>query len=99
MTAVLLHLNNRTFQQDLFALSKNDRNQAINTLRKLSQMTWEQMYSNRGLKWEKVLSRTGPNGESLYTIRITQSCRCVVKRDAEWIVLLAIHTDHNSAYE
>lgn len=98
MAKVLLNLNNPVFQQQLFDPSKNDRNQVLDTLKKLSQMAWEQVYKDRGLHWEQILSRSGKQGEVIYSIRITQSCRAVARRDAEWLILLALHFDHDSTY-
>ncbi len=57
--AVKLDLNNPVFQKHLFALSKEEQVTVLRTLRKLSQMTWNQIYQDRGFKWELVYSRTG----------------------------------------
>lgn len=95
---VRLDLNNPEFQGQLFALEKSEQRNVLNTLRKLSQLTWVQLYSDRGLKWEAVLSRTGPAGERLYSLRISQKARAVVLREGEWLRLLTLHPDHDSAY-
>ena len=49
---VRLDLNNPVFQRQLFNLPKNDQRNILNTLRKLSKMTWSQVYTDHGLKWD-----------------------------------------------
>ena len=50
---VRLDLNNPTFQANLLGLQKPERNAAIDTLNKIRQLTWSQLYRDNGLKWEK----------------------------------------------
>jgi len=47
----------------------------LNTLRKLANMTWQQVYIDHGLKWEAIISKKGPNGEKLYSFRIGSGFR------------------------
>jgi hypothetical protein len=47
---VRLDLNNPVFQRLLFNLSKNNQHNILNTLRKLANMTWQQVYADYGLK-------------------------------------------------
>jgi hypothetical protein len=53
---VRLDLNNHVFQENLLTLQKAERHAAIETLNKLRQMTWNQVYRDSGLKWEKIVS-------------------------------------------
>jgi len=41
---VRLDLNNPTFQANLLGLQKPERNAAIDTLNKIRQLTWSQLY-------------------------------------------------------
>jgi len=93
-----LDLNNPTFQRQLFDLPKGDQRAVLNTLRKLSRMSWEQLYRDRGLKWEAILSRQGPHGGRLYTFRCGKGFRAVAYRDGDLLRLLTLHPDHDSAY-
>lgn len=77
MSRILLDLNNPIFQQDLFALSKDESIATLKILRKISQLTWEQLYKDQGLKWELIRSKQGKQGEKLYGLRVTQKCRAV----------------------
>ena len=56
---VRLDLNNPVFQRRLFNLSKTEQRNALNTLLKLANLTWQQVYGDHGLKWEAILSRKG----------------------------------------
>ncbi len=95
---VLLDLNNPKFQQQLFGLSKNEQRSVLLTLRKLSNMTWEQVYRDAGLNWEAILSYCGPQGERLYSLRMGKAFRAVGFRGGNHLKLVALHPDHDSAY-
>ncbi|MES3006531.1 MAG: hypothetical protein V4751_02050 [Pseudomonadota bacterium] len=96
---IRLDLNNPVFQENLFSLQKADRIAALNTLNKLRQLSWEQVYKDQGLKWEKIGSLIPPTGvDALYSLRITQSRRAIAYRDGEFMRLLTIPPDHDSAY-
>ena len=96
---VRLDLNNPVFQAHLFALQKPERNAAVDTLRKIRQLTWVQLYQDQGLKWEKIASVKPPAGvDAIYSLRITQSRRCTAYRDGDFIRLLTVAPDHDSTY-
>ena len=97
-TKVLLDLNNPIFQDDLLGLGKNDANRVLATLRKLKQLTWEELYKDRGLRWELVQSKKGPAATRLYTIRVSERVRALVFRDGQFLRFLSLHLDHDSAY-
>ena len=96
---VRLDLNCPVFQRRLFNLTKSDQCNILNTLRKLANMTWQQVYSDYGLKWEVILSQKGPSGKKLYSFRIGKGFRGVAYRDGLWLRLLSLHPDHDSAYQ
>ncbi len=91
---VRLDLNFPEFQAQLFRLDTTELRQAIKTLRKVSGLDWEQVYSDHGLKWEELKSMKGR-----FTIRVTRQCRAVVTREGEFMRFFALHFDHDSAYE
>lgn len=96
---VLLDLNNPQFQKDLFGLSKADFLHARTTLEKLRQMTWQQVYGDRGLKWEKISSVKPPKGvDAIYSIRLSKGRRAVAFRQGEFMRFLTIPPDHDSTY-
>lgn len=96
--AVQLDLNNPIFQKQLFDLPKEEQLNVLRTLRKLSGMTWPQVYQDSGLKWELIHSRQGPRGERLYSFRLGKGFRGLAYREGTWIRILSLHPDHDSAY-
>lgn len=96
---VRLDLNNPTFQDNLFSLQKPERLAVLDTLNKLRQMTWNQVYRDSGLKWEKIISVKPPTGiNALYSLRITAARRATAYRDGDFMRFLTIAPDHDNAY-
>lgn len=98
-TQVRLDLNNPVFQDNLLTLHKSERHAALNALQKIRQLTWNQLYRDQGLKWEKISSVRPPQGiDAIYSLRITQARRATAYRDGDFIRLLTISTDHDATY-
>lgn len=96
---VQLDLNNPVFQENWLSLDKPERSRVTDTLKKLRQLTWNQVYRDQGLKWEKVASIHPPKGiDAIYTLRITQARRATAYRDGNFMRLLTIAPDHDAAY-
>lgn len=96
---VRLDINNPVFQENLLTLQKSERHSALDTLNKLRQMTWNQVYRDNGVKWEKIVSIKPPTGtDAIYSLRITQARRATAYRDSEFIRFLTIAPDHDSTY-
>jgi hypothetical protein len=96
---VRLDLNNPVFQDNLLSLQKPERHAALETLGKIRQLTWNQLYRDAGLKWEKITSIRPPAGiDAIYSLRITQSRRATAYRDGDFIRLLTIAPNHDATY-
>jgi hypothetical protein len=96
---VLLELNNPTFQAHLFGLRKAERHAALDTLSKIRQLTWAQLYRDNGIKWEKIVGVRPPAGtDAIYSLRITQSRRAIAFCDGQHMRLLTVAPDHDSTY-
>jgi hypothetical protein len=96
---VLLDLNNPIFQANLFGLQKPERLAALDTLNKIKQLNWMQVYRDNGLKWEKIVSVRAPTGvDVIYSLRITPARRATAFRDGQYMRLLTIAPDHDSTY-
>ena len=96
---VRLDLNNPVFQEQLLSLQKNERHAALDTLNKIRKLTWNQLYRDQGIKWEKITSIKPPAGiDSVYSLRISQSRRATAHRDGDFIRLLTIAPDHDATY-
>jgi len=96
---VQLDLNDEVFQENWLELDKQERNRVTDTLKKVSQLTWNQVYRDQGLKWEKATSVIPPKGiDAIYTLRITQSRRATAYREGNFMRFLTIALDHDAAY-
>jgi hypothetical protein len=96
---VRLDLNNPVFQEQLLSLEKNERHAALDTLNKIRKLTWNQLYRDQGIKWEKITSIKPPAGiDAVYSLRISQSRRATAHRDGDFIRLLTIIPDHDASY-
>jgi len=93
-----LDLNNPEFQGNLLDLDKPQAWAVLQTLRLLQAMTWLQLQQSKGLRWELIQSRQGPQGERLYSLRVSRSCRAVAWREGDWLRFLSLHPDQDSAY-
>ncbi len=96
---VRLDLNNPVFQDKLLTLQKAERHAALDTLKKIRQLTWSKLQRDNGMKWEKISSIKPPAGfDAIYSLRMTQSRRCTAYRDGDFICFLTIAADHDSTY-
>lgn len=96
---VRLDLNNPVFQGNLLTLQKPERQAALDMLNKIRQQTWDQVYRDNGLKWEKISSVAPPAGvDAIYSLRITQARRATAYRDGEYMRFLTVAPDHDSTY-
>ena len=96
---IRLDLNNPVFQGQLLSLQKAERHAALDTLNKIRQLTWNQLYGDQGLKWEKITSIKPPAGiDAVYSLRISRSRRATAHRDGDFMRLLSIAPDHDSTY-
>ena len=98
MSRILLDLSNPAFQEDWFALERDEALAVLSALKKLHKMEWEQLYGDRSFRWEAILSRKGPSGQRIYSLRITLRIRALAYRESGFLRLLSIHPDHDSAY-
>ena len=96
---VRLDLNGEIFQKTWLQLDKSERDRVTDTLKKLLQLTWDQLYRDPGLKWEKVSSIKPPQGiDAIFTLRITRARRATAYRQGDFVRFLTIEPDHDAAY-
>lgn len=95
---VRLDLNNQVFQSQWFGLEKEDRNAVLQSCIKLAALDWDILYHDKGFRWELIHSRRAPDGSKLYSLRITKKIRAVAKRTGDFLELLTLHADRDSAY-
>ena len=96
---VELDLNSQRFQANLFVLDRDTQRAVMETLRKISSLTWPEVYRDSGLKWEKISRVTPPAGVSAtYSLRLTRARRATACRDGNIMRLLTIPPDHDATY-
>jgi hypothetical protein len=95
---VRLDLNNPQFQDDFFALEASDLKQVVTALRRLRHMEWDVVYSHPGLNWEAVDHIRTPTGAKACSIRLSRKVRAIGYRDGDFLRLVSLHPDHDSAY-
>ncbi|MEN9772676.1 MAG: hypothetical protein RJA58_1319, partial [Pseudomonadota bacterium] len=67
-TKVVLDLNNPEFQRSWIELERDDAERVRSTFKKLIQLTWSEVYRDKGLRWEKIQSVPPPLGvDALYS--------------------------------
>ena len=94
-----MDLNNPVFQDQLLSLQKAERHAALDTLNKIRQLTWNQLYRDPGIKWEKITSVKPPAEiDAIYSLRISRSRRATAHRQDEYMRLLTIAPDHDATY-
>ena len=94
-----LDLNCEVFQENLLSLDKSEAGRVLATLKKIRKMTWDQVYRDQGLKWEKIGSVNPPAGiDSVYSIRITQARRATAYRQGDYMRFLTVEPDHDATY-
>ncbi len=97
MTKLRLDLNKPEFQEQLFAVKKQQRNEVRGTLKNLYQMAWKQAFVDRAHDGGACAQSRADRGESLYTLRTYHGFRAVAYRP--WIgwcfsrcILIASHS-------
>jgi hypothetical protein len=99
MTPIIkIDLNNPVFQNDFFSLEKNEQVALIKTLKKIRQLSWHQLYSDSGLKWEAIISKQSKTGQRIYSFRFSEKYRAIAFREDDFLRLLSLHVDHDGAY-
>jgi len=96
---VRLDLNGAEFQEAFFNLEAAELKQVVASLRRLRMLDWDTVYGHPGLNWEAVDHIKTPSGSKAYSIRLSRKVRAIGYRDGEFLRLLSLHPDHDSAYQ
>lgn len=96
---VQLDLNNPVFQESWFELVADEAERVRATLKKIAKLTWQQVYSDKGLHWEKIYSVTPPRGvDAIYSFRLSKSSRGLGFRDGQFLRVFLVCADHDGTY-
>jgi hypothetical protein len=96
---VRLDLNSPEFQDVFFRLESAELKQVVASLRRLRELDWTGLYRHTGFRWEAIQHLEAPNGARVYSLRLSQKLRAVAYRDGDFLRLISLHPDHDSAYE
>ncbi len=96
---IRLDLNSPEFQDVLFSLDSEQLKQVVAGLRRLRGLEWNNLYRHTGFRWEAIEHLKAPNGAKVYSLRLSQRVRALGFRDGDFLRLISLHPDHDSAYE
>ena len=91
--------------KELSKLELDELEQVELSVKKINQMTWDQIYKTsskslkRGLNWEPIAGQTTGSDKTIASIRISKKFRARVCRDGKYMRFISLHPDHDSAYK
>lgn len=95
---VRLDLNSPEFQDIFFRLELGELKQVVASLARLRELDWNNLYRHPGYRWEAIEHLKAPNGAKVYSLRLSQKIRAIAYRDGNFLRLISLHPDHDSAY-
>jgi hypothetical protein len=95
---VRLDLNCPEFQDVFFRLELAELKQVVASLRRLRELEWTALYRHAGFQWEAIEHLKAPNGAKVHSLRLSQRIRAVAYRDGDFLRVVSLHPDHDSAY-
>lgn len=96
---IRLDLNSPEFQDVFFRLQPEELKQVMSALRRLRELDWNGLYRHPGFRWEAIEHLRVEGGGKVYSLRLSQRIRAVGFRDGDFLRLVSLHPDHDSAYE
>lgn len=94
-----LDLNSPEFQDVFFRLELSELKQVVGSLQRLRELDWNTLYRHTGFKWEAIRHIRTPSGATAYSLRLSQKVRGIAYRDGDFLRIISLHPDHDSAYE
>jgi hypothetical protein len=96
---IRLDVNSPEFLDVFFGLEATELKQVVASLRRLRECDWNTLYRHTGFRWEAIDHLKAPNGAKVYSLRLSQRIRAIAFRDGEFLRLISLHPDHDSAYD
>jgi len=90
---VLLDINYPAFQDELFELDAAEFKKGSKTLKKIKGLTWQDLFRDSAKDWEHLKSAPGK-----YSVRLSQSCRAIVRREGSLMRFQSLHLDRDGTY-
>lgn len=95
---VKLDLNGPEFQEVFFRLEVSELKQVVGSLRRLRELDWNSVYRHPGFKGEAIRHIRPPNGATAHSLRLSDKIRAIAYRDGDFLRIISLHPDHDSAY-
>jgi hypothetical protein len=95
---VKLDLNSPEFQEVFFRLELSELKQVVGSLPRLRELDWNTIYRHTGFKWEAIRHIRTPKGATAYSLRLSEKIRAIAYRDGNFLRIISLHPDHDSAY-
>jgi hypothetical protein len=95
---VKLDLNSPEFQEVFFRLELSELKQVVGSLRRLRELEWNTVHRHIGFKWEAIRHIRTPSGATAYSLRLSAKIRAIAYRDGDFLRIISLHPDHDSAY-
>ena len=96
---VRLDLNSPEFQDVFFRLELSELKQVVGSLRRLRELDWNILSRDSGFNWEAVRHIRTPNGATAHSLRLSVKIRAITYRHGDFLRIVSLHPDHDSAYE
>jgi hypothetical protein len=96
---IRLDLNSPEFQEVFFSLQAEELKQVMAALRRLRGLGWTELYRHTGFRGEAVRHIRTPTGATAHSLRLSQKVRAIAYRDRDFLRIVSLHPDHDSAYE
>ena len=96
---VRLDLNSPEFQDVFFRLEPAELKQVVASLERLRALDWNSLYRHTGFKWEAIRHIRTPSGAPAHSFRLSRRIRAIAYRDGDFLRIISLHPDHDSAYE
>ena len=95
---VRLDLNSPEFQDEFFRLELAELKQVVAGLGRLRGLDWTTLHRHPGFQWEAIRHIRTPNGATAYSLRLSEKVRAIAYRDGDFLRIVSLHPDHDSAY-
>lgn len=96
---VVLDLNNPVFLDELLSLDPTELSGVAKALKKIRTFDWDTFTKQRDSRWEEIGHIAAPNGKPVHSFRLSQKYRALAYREGDFLRVLSLHLDHDSAYQ
>jgi hypothetical protein len=96
---IRLDLNSPEFQNAFFRMAAAELKQVVASLGRLRELDWNSLYRHTGYQWEHIGHLKGPGGVKVHFLRLSAKIRAIGYRDGDFLRLVSLHPDHDSAYD